>query len=57
MEDTDVIISIDGRSWRFPIPEIGLDSEFERRGDGKLYLHDGVGNMVEGTEVVVPLRY
>jgi len=54
-QDTDAIISIGSRSWRFPVPEIGLDSEFEwRGGDGKLYLHDGVGNVVEGTEVDNP---
>ncbi|MFZ0799965.1 MAG: hypothetical protein WCA13_10660 [Terriglobales bacterium] len=62
MQDTDGMISIGGRWWSFPGAQIDLDSEFEWRGDGKLRLHDGVGNTVGGTEVdnaevlaVVPL--
>lgn len=54
-QDTDVIISIDGRSWRFPGAQIETDSwEVEWRSDGKLYLHDDVGNVVEGTELNEP---
>lgn len=54
-QDTDSIISIDGRSWRFPGAQIETDSwEVECRGYGKLYLHDGAGNVVEGTEVDNP---
>jgi len=54
-QDTDGMISIGGRWWCFPGAQIGLDSEFECRGDdGRLYLHDGVGNMVEGVEVDNP---
>lgn len=50
MEDTDVMISIGGRSWRFPGAQLDGDSwEGEWRSDGKVYLHDGVGNVVEGT--------
>jgi hypothetical protein len=62
-QDTDGMISIGNRSWRFPGARIDTDSwEVEWRGDGRLYLHDGFGNAVEGTEVdnaevlaVVPL--
>jgi hypothetical protein len=51
-EDTDAILNIDGRSWRFPGAQIETDSwEVEWRGDGKLRLHDCVGNVVEGTEL------
>ncbi len=54
-QDPDVIISIDGRSWRFPGAQIDGDSwEGECRGYGKLHLHDGAGNVVEGTEVDNP---
>ncbi len=49
-QDTDGMISIDGRCWCFPGDQIAPDSEFEWR-DGKVYLHDGVGNVVEGIEV------
>jgi hypothetical protein len=48
------MISIDGRWWSFPGAQIDLDSEFEWRGDGRLYLHDGVGNVFEGLEVDNP---
>ena len=52
MKDSDVIISIDGRSWRFPGAHIDGDSwEGESRSDGTLWLHDGGGNVVEGTEL------
>jgi hypothetical protein len=54
-QDTDGMISIGDRSWRFPGARIDTDSwEVEWRGDGRLYLHDGVGNAVEGTEVDNP---
>jgi len=46
------MISISGRWWSFPGAQIETDSwEVECRGYGKLYLHDGVGNVVEGTEL------
>jgi len=52
MQNTDVMISISGRSWRFPGAQIDAGSwEIECRSDAKLYLHDGVGNMVEGREL------
>ena len=52
---TDGMISISGRWWSFPGAQIETDSwEVECRGYGKLYLHDGVGNVVEGTEVDDP---
>lgn len=51
-QSTDGMISIDGRWWSFPGAQIETDSwEVEWRGDGRLYLHDGVGNVVEGTEL------
>jgi hypothetical protein len=52
-QDTNgMMISIDGRSWRFPGAQIDEGSwEIEWRGDGKLYLLDGVGNVVEGREL------
>ena len=53
MQQTVGMISISGRWWSFPGAQIDLRSEFEWR-DGKVYLHDGVGNMVEGTEVDNP---
>jgi hypothetical protein len=54
-QDTDGMISIGGRWWSFPGAQIETDSwEGEWRGDGRLYLHDGVGNVVEGTEVDNP---
>jgi hypothetical protein len=54
-QDTDGMINISGRWWSFPGAQIGTDSwEVECRGYGKLYLHDGAGNVVEGTEVDDP---
>jgi len=50
MQDKDVMISIGGRWWSFPEAQIDLRSEFEWR-DGKVYLHDGAGNVVEGREL------
>jgi hypothetical protein len=43
MQDTDLMIAIGGRSWRFSGAQIDLHSKFEWRGDGKPYLHDGIG--------------
>ncbi|MGC2100537.1 MAG: hypothetical protein WA651_09075 [Candidatus Sulfotelmatobacter sp.] len=55
MDETDGMISIGGRWWRFPSVQIDGDSwEGEWRSDGKVYLHDGVGNVVEGIEVDNP---
>jgi hypothetical protein len=54
-QETEVIIEISGRWWSFPGAQIDGDSwEVECRGYGKLYLHDGVGNVVEGNEVDNP---
>jgi hypothetical protein len=54
-QDTDGMISISGRWWSFPGAQIETDSwEVECRGYGKLYLRDGAGNVVEGTEVDNP---
>jgi hypothetical protein len=51
-QNTDGMISISGRWWRFPGALIETDSwEVEWRGDGRLYLHDDVGNVVEGHEL------
>ncbi len=53
-QNSDEMISIGGRWWSFPSAQIDLySSEFEWR-DGKLWLHDGVGNVVEGVEVDNP---
>lgn len=55
LEEPEVIMEISGRWWSFPGAQIGTDSwEVECRGYGKLYLHDGAGNVVEGTEVNDP---
>ena len=52
MQNTDGMISIGGRSWRFPGAQIETDSwEMEWCSDGKLFLHDGAGNVVEGAEL------
>jgi len=50
-QNLDGMISIGGRWWSFPGAQIDPHSEFEWRGDGKVYLHGGVGNVVEGTEL------
>jgi hypothetical protein len=50
--ETNAMISISGRSWRFPGAQIDGDSwEGEWRGDGKVYLHDDAGKMIEGREL------
>ncbi len=54
-QDADRMIGVSGRWWCFPSAQIDGDSwEGEWRSDGKVYLHDGVGNVVEGTEVDNP---
>ena len=54
-QETEDIIEISGRLWRFPGARIDTDAwEVECRGYGKLYLLDGAGNVVEGTEVDNP---
>jgi|SRR5579872_893540 len=51
----DAMISIGARSWRFPGAQIDTDSwELEWHSDGKVYLHDCVGNLVEGLEMFLP---
>ena len=48
----DGMIGIGGRWWRFPGARIDTASwELEWRSDGKLYLNDEPGKIVEGTEV------
>ena len=47
----DGMISMGGRCWSFPGTQIEMcSSEFEWR-DGKLWLHESTGNVIEGTEV------
>ena len=49
----DGMIGIGGRWWRFPGARIDTDSwEVESRSDGKLYLLESNGNIVEGVEVI-----
>lgn len=51
-QDTDGMISISGRWWVFPGAQLDGDSwEGEWRGDGEVYLHNGVGNVVKGREL------
>lgn len=51
-QETVEIIEISGRWWSFPGAQLDGDSwEGEWRSDGKVYLHDGVGNVVEGREL------
>ena len=53
-QNSGEMISIGGRWWSFPGAQIEMcSSEFEWR-DGKLWLLDGVGNVVEGVEVDNP---
>ncbi len=49
-QDTDGMISISGRWWSFPGAQIDLRSEFEWR-DGKVYLRDDAGKVIEGREL------
>jgi hypothetical protein len=50
-QNLDGMISMGGRWWSFPGAQIDLySSEFEWR-DGKLWLHESTGNVIEGTEV------
>jgi hypothetical protein len=54
-QNTDGMISIDGRWWSFPGAQIdGVSWEGEWRSDGQLRLRDSIGNMVEGLEVDNP---
>jgi hypothetical protein len=51
----DAMISIGARSWSFPGAQIDTDSwELEWHSDGKVYLHDDTGKVVEGIEVDNP---
>jgi len=51
-QETDAMIGVSGRWWKFPGAQIETDSwEVEWRSDGKLYLHDDTGNVVEGIEL------
>lgn len=53
-QDTDAMIGVSGRWWKFPGAEIETDSwEVEWR-DGKMHLHDDDGNVIEGVEVNNP---
>jgi hypothetical protein len=50
-QNLDRMISIGGRCWSFSGTQIEMcSSEFEWR-DGKLWLHESTGNVIEGTEV------
>jgi len=50
-----VYLMISGRWWSFPGARIDGDSwEGEWCGEGEVYLHDSIGNVVEGTEVDNP---
>jgi len=50
--DTDEMIGIGGRWWSFPGAHIETNSwEVECHGDGKLYLHDDTGAVIEGIEL------
>jgi hypothetical protein len=49
---TDGMIGISGRWWSFPGAQIDADSwEGESRSDGKVYLRDDAGKMIEGREL------
>jgi hypothetical protein len=51
----DAMIWIGGSCWRFPSARIDTDLwEGEWRSDGKVYLHDDDGKVVEGIEVDEP---
>jgi hypothetical protein len=51
-QDTDGMIGIGSRWWAFPSMQIDTDSwEIEWGNDGKLRLHDSIGNVVEGREL------
>ena len=54
-QNTDAVISIGGRSWRFPGAKIDTNSwEGEFHGDGRMHLHDDTGAVIEGIEVDNP---
>jgi hypothetical protein len=54
MADSDkyAIIGIGSRWWKFPSAQIETNSwEMECRSDGKMFLHDDTGNIIEGAEL------
>jgi hypothetical protein len=54
-QNTDAVISIGGRSWRFPGARTESNSwEGEFHGDGRMRLHDDTGAVIEGIEVDNP---
>ena len=51
-QQTNAMIGVSGRWWRFPGAQIETNSwEVEWRRDGKRYLRDDTGSVVEGTEL------
>jgi hypothetical protein len=51
-QNTDAMISIGSRWWRFPGARIETDSwEAEWCSHGRMLLHDDTGNVVEGVEL------
>jgi len=55
MAPGDAEIGIANRRWRFPGAQIETNAwELEWHGDGKLYLHDDSGAVIEGIEVDEP---
>jgi nuclear transport factor 2 (NTF2) superfamily protein len=57
-QDTEAMLWFGGRWWWFPGARIDTDSEFEWH-EGKMYLLESNGNIVEGVEVndVMPPRF
>lgn len=54
-EDTDPMIGVSGRWWKFPGAQIEMGSwEAECRSDGKMLLRDDTGAVIEGIEVDNP---
>ncbi len=51
MEDTDGMISLSGRWWSFSGAQLDGDSWEGEWRDGKVYLHDAAGIVVEGREL------
>jgi hypothetical protein len=52
LQETDAMIGVSGRWWCFPGAQIDGDSwEGEWRNDGRVYLYDDAGKVVESTEV------
>lgn len=51
-QNGDAMIGVSGRWWKFPGAQIERDSwEIEWYSDGKVYLHDDAGNVIEGIEL------